>query len=76
MSISLYKDTGCDLHPKCLECPLPMCKYDDPDRRVPMRRDVRDAQIIDLLAQGVKIPNVAAEVGTSERTVYRIRSLA
>ena len=20
---------GCDVHPHCLECPLPACKYDD-----------------------------------------------
>ena len=21
---------GCDVSPKCLDCPLPLCKYDDP----------------------------------------------
>jgi hypothetical protein len=25
-----FRDTGCELAPRCLECPLPMCKYDDP----------------------------------------------
>lgn len=24
-----YKDTGCFIAPKCLECPLPACVYED-----------------------------------------------
>ena len=26
----LPEDTGCEVAPKCLECPLPQCRYDDP----------------------------------------------
>ena len=26
---SIYTDTGCDVSPSCLACPLPACKYDD-----------------------------------------------
>ena len=26
-----YEDTGCEVSPSCLNCPLPQCKYDDPD---------------------------------------------
>ncbi len=25
-----YEDTGCEVSPSCLNCPLPQCKYDDP----------------------------------------------
>jgi hypothetical protein len=25
-----YQDTGCNLAPRCLTCPLPVCKYDSP----------------------------------------------
>ena len=27
-----YADTGCDLHPKCLTCPLSRCVYDRPEQ--------------------------------------------
>ena len=27
---SHYVDDGCEVSPKCLECPLPLCRYDDP----------------------------------------------
>jgi hypothetical protein len=23
-------DNGCEVSPKCIECPLPACRYDDP----------------------------------------------
>ena len=26
-----YEDTGCEVSQACLNCPLPQCKYDDPD---------------------------------------------
>ena len=25
-----YEDTGCEVSDSCLDCPLPMCRYDDP----------------------------------------------
>ncbi len=25
-----YRDDGCDVHPHCLTCPLPRCRYDEP----------------------------------------------
>lgn len=34
-----WKDTGCDVHPKCLECPLPECKYDDWEGYKKWKRD-------------------------------------
>lgn len=27
---SYWRDTGCDLNPSCLACPLPVCRHDDP----------------------------------------------
>lgn len=26
---TVYVDTGCEVAPWCLECPLPRCKYED-----------------------------------------------
>ena len=25
-----FRDTGCSLSPRCLDCPLPRCRYDEP----------------------------------------------
>ena len=30
LEIDIMEADGCDVHPHCLECPLPACKYDDP----------------------------------------------
>ena len=27
---SHYPDNGCEVSPSCLSCPLPLCRYDDP----------------------------------------------
>lgn len=26
---TVFVDTGCEASPKCLECPLPICRYDE-----------------------------------------------
>ena len=65
-----YSDTGCELAPSCLECPLAKCKYDDPNGN--RRNLMRDQEIVRLHAQGLKISQIAKIVNTSERTVYRI----
>lgn len=31
-------DTGCNIAPKCLECPLPICKFDKRHLQKSMRR--------------------------------------
>ena len=37
-----YEDTGCEVSPSCLTCPLPQCKYDDPVWFQRHRRLARD----------------------------------
>jgi hypothetical protein len=36
-----HTDTGCELHPACLSCPLPRCKYDDPKYQKASSRQVK-----------------------------------
>ena len=67
-----YTDTGCDLAPSCLECPLALCKYDDPNWGRRNRTIMRDQEIVRLRGQGLKVSQIAKIVKTSERTVYRI----
>ena len=67
-----YTDTGCDLAPSCLECPLALCKYDDPNWGRRNRTAMRDQEIVRLRGQGLKVSQIAKIVKTSERTVYRV----
>ena len=69
-----FEDTGCDVAPACLRCPLPVCKYDDPlAKRREMRR-VRYAPVLLLLGQGVPAREVAEQTGISARTVARLKA--
>lgn len=65
--IGLYRDTGCDLAPKCLECPLPVCRYDEP--QIEQRRTQRDRLMWGFSCLGMKRADIAAKFGVSLRTV-------
>ena len=67
-----YRDTGCELAPSCLECPLATCKYDDPAYGRSGRTMFRDREIVRLRMQGSRVSEIAKSVCTSERTVYRV----
>ena len=54
-----YTDTGCDLAPSCLECPLALCKYDDPNWGRRNRTTMRDQEIVRLRGQGLKVSQIA-----------------
>ena len=67
-----FADTGCELAASCLECPLALCKYDDPDLARRGGKIMRDAEIMRLHNHGLKVSTIARTVHTSDRTVYRI----
>ena len=69
---TVYRDTGCDLASSCLECPLALCKYDDPNQGRRSRTIMRDTEIMRLFAEGFKVSAIALKVNVSKRTVYRI----
>ena len=68
-----YRDTGCDLSPSCLQCPLPQCRYDEPGGlRAPLNR-TRDHEIHRLrFDHGVSPPDLARRFGISLRTICRV----
>lgn len=67
-----YQDEGCDLFPSCLNCPLPQCRYDEPQRRQ-MSKQLRNKEIMRLhQKEGTGIKELADRFGVSKRTVYRI----
>jgi hypothetical protein len=70
-----YRDSGCDLHPACLTCPLPRCRYDRRSGVRGLQNEFRDARIRRLRRQGRSVPQIMAEIGVSRRTVYRVLAL-
>jgi hypothetical protein len=66
-----YADTGCDVHPSCLTCPLVRCRYDEPGGVRKVSNEDRDLVIVGLLREGVPIDLIARRIGVSRRTVFR-----
>ena len=76
-----YLDRGCKLAPKCLACPLPVCKEDMASSlgpgwhtvyQAPMRAQ-RDAAIrTKRTTEGTTAKDLAVEFQLTERTIYKI----
>jgi hypothetical protein len=69
-----YRDDGCDIHPRCLTCPLPRCRYDEPGGARAMLNAFRDERIAELRREGAPVDEIADRYGLSRRTVFRILS--
>ncbi len=69
-----YRDDGCDIHPECLTCPLPRCRYDEPGGLRGMLNAYRDEQIVALRGDGAPVDQIAERYRLSRRTVFRILS--
>ena len=69
-----YKDDGCDMSPSCLECPLPLCKYDDPGWVQRESKRTRDDSIYRARLDGDPVSDIAQRFGVSARTVHRVIS--
>ena len=67
-----YVDAGCSLFPKCLECPLPRCRYDMRVGESGLRKMIRNLKIKQGLGEGRTIKELAEEYGLSERTIRRV----
>ena len=67
-----YKDEGCDASLTCLECPLSLCKYDDPGWLQRESRRTRDDEIFRLRSQKIAVVEISKRFGISTRTVHRI----
>lgn len=70
---SEYQDTGCEVSPSCLRCPLPRCKHDDPHGVRQQRQQARDLERARIIqAEGLTAAQAAERFGVAERTVFRI----
>ena len=67
-----YRDNGCAVARSCLRCPLPRCKYDDPNERRREARDRRDGEMLAVRRrERLTVSELAVRFGVSERTVFR-----
>lgn len=68
-----YKDEGCELCPTCLNCTLPLCKYDDPrGEQVQLRRERNEAMRDARDREGLAVWQVAERFEVCERTAWRV----
>lgn len=70
-------DTGCQVSPSCLRCPLPQCKYDDPAGWKAWRRNQYSTRIVAACnnipaAKAKAVDLLARAEGISPRQVYRL----
>ena len=62
-----YRDTGCDLAAECLDCPLTVCKYDDPH----IGRAARNEKLYREHLNGHTVEFLSRKFKRSTRTVHR-----
>src|SRR2546425_6217831 len=67
-----YRDDGCEIHPQCLTCPLPRCRYDEPGGLTGLLNGLRDREIVALKSRGVAVEEIAETFAVSRRTVFRV----
>jgi len=67
-----YRDDGCDIHPHCLTCPLPRCRYDEPGGLRGLLNAYRDRQIVELRQRGIPVDELAQRFGLSRRSIFRV----
>lgn len=67
-----WRDSGCEVAPRCLECPLPRCRYDDPGGLRGLLNESRNAAMLQAHAAGRTADEIARRFGVSRRSVFRI----
>ena len=74
-----WADTGCAVSTSCLQCPLPLCKHDDPEWYTAYAEIARHKPLIDEL-RGVnkhsitkRVESIAKKYQISSRTVFRLK---
>ena len=66
-----YKDTGCSLHPQCLTCPFPRCRYELHSGIRKMGVVILSGELTRLRAEGQSVDEIAQRFSVNKRTVYR-----
>jgi hypothetical protein len=67
-----YRDMGCNLSPKCLECPYPVCRHDIRNvKPASIKNIMRDLAVYESRRHGITIDQIADELRIHKRTVFR-----
>ena len=69
-----YEDTGCVAADKCIECPLPQCRYDDDSWFYRYKILAGHYPVIKDLNSGMPVPEIAIKHKYTERTVFRLKT--
>ena len=67
-----YEDTGCDVAPSCLRCPLPMCRYDHPQGIRGVLNVARDVEIVRRRDGGENAMVTSEAMGIGLRLVFHV----
>jgi hypothetical protein len=74
-----YKDTGCKLHPSCLECPRTRCILDEPGGEKVIHHNSkksarleRNNRIVEMRDQGYTLDMIADEFGITRGAVIYV----
>lgn len=67
-----YVDTGCELAPKCLECPFDVCVKHEGHRQLRLRP--RDAELVAAARAGADVRALMERFKLSRRSVFRVLS--
>ena len=68
---SNYFDTGCKYSPTCLNCPLPICIYDDPNFFKNFIKESRDKSIFQDYEKGMSVKELSIKYEVCIRTIQR-----
>lgn len=67
-----YRDEGCELAESCLNCPFPVCIYDEYRGKQRMLKRQRGREMVRLFRdEGKGVKELASMFGVSQRTVQR-----
>jgi hypothetical protein len=71
-----YQDSGCEVSPTCLSCPLPVCRYELPGGLASVQRRPRNSEVVALHGSGVSVERLSEQFGLSRRSIFRILAAA
>jgi len=69
-----YRDTGCEVAPACLSCPLPVCRYDSETGVRGIVNAERNDEMAQMKAEGWTAKRIAEHFGVTVRTVHYVLS--
>jgi len=71
-----YQDSGCEVSPSCLRCPLEVCRYELPGGLASVQRRPRNSEVVALHRSGVSVERLSEQFGLSRRSIFRILAAA